>query len=103
MLTARHVEGGRRCQRASESDQRACYKFIHALWSLCYQANYITAKCLVNQGGGKRCPQLKRVPGFISLHISQCRITEGAVQLLNDLLIISPQLEVSDVSIWCYL
>lgn len=64
-----------RCQCASESDQRACYKFIHAPWSLCYCTNYITAKCLVNQRGGKRCPQLIRVPGFISLHISQYHIT----------------------------
>lgn len=34
----------------------ACYKFIHALWSLCYQANYITAKCLVNQMGREMVP-----------------------------------------------
>lgn len=74
-LTARHVEGGLRHQCASESDQRARYKCIHAPWSLCYQANYITAKCLVNQRGGKWCPQLIRVPGFISLHISQYHIT----------------------------
>lgn len=48
-LTASYVEGCPRCQCAS--DQRACYKCIHTPWSLCYQANYITAKCLVRQTG----------------------------------------------------
>lgn len=41
---------------ACESDQRAANKCIHAPRSLCYRANYITAKCLVSRGRGTCAP-----------------------------------------------